>query len=212
MARTTTTNKPKKTTPTAAKNAAPKKSATPKEVTGAEDSAVEEPKEEAPAKPGLAKVFEEELKDIYGAEMQLTEALPKVAEAASHPKLKKAVTHHLAQTKKQIERLDKVFSLLSIEKEEKKCKAMAGLIEEGEEIIKNFEQGAVRDAALIIGSQKIEHYEIAAYGSLCELAEVMGKTRVADLLDKTLEEEEKTDTLLTNIAELVNDLAMKEQA
>ena len=153
-------------------------------------------------------VFEGELKDIYGAEQQLLKALPEVAEAASTDELKQAVNKHLEQTKEHVKRIEKVFSLLSIDREAKKCKAMEGLIEEGKEIIKEFGKGVARDCALIIGSQKIEHYEIAAYGSLCELAEVMGKHRVAEILDQTLEEEEQTDKILTRIAERVNDEAM----
>jgi ferritin-like metal-binding protein YciE len=159
---------------------------------------------------GLMKVFEEELKDIYGAEKQLMTALPEMMEAAKSEDLKQAFEEHLEQTKEQAKRIEQIFSMLSIDREAKKCKAMAGLIEEGKDIIKDFEKGSVRDSALIIGAQKIEHYEIAAYGSLCELAEVLGKHKVANLLDITLEEEEETDSLLTKIAESVNDCALED--
>jgi ferritin-like metal-binding protein YciE len=158
----------------------------------------------------LQHVFEEQLKDIYGAEKQILKALPKMIEAASSEELQEAFENHLEQTEEQVTRLEKVFSMLGINRQAKNCVAMEGLIEEGNEIIDEFEEGNVRDCALIIGAQKIEHYEIAAYGSLCELAEVMGLHKVADLLDTTLEEEEETDKLLTEIAENVNDEAMEE--
>lgn len=158
----------------------------------------------------LKRVFEEELKDIYGAEKQLIAALPEMAKAANSEELKQAFEDHLEETKEHAKRIEKIFGLLSLDREAKKCKAMAGLIEEGKDIIKDFEKGSVRDSALIIGAQKIEHYEIAAYGSLCELAEVMGKHQIANILDTTLEEEEETDSLLTSIAETVNDNAMND--
>jgi ferritin-like metal-binding protein YciE len=157
----------------------------------------------------LQQLFEEGLKDIYNAEKQLIEALPEMAQAAYHEELQDAFTIHLEQTKKQKERLEKIFMRLRMDKEEETCKAMEGLIEEGQKIIEEFEPSPVRDSALIIGAQKIEHYEIAAYGSLCELAEVLGYYKVADMLDRTLEEEEDTDMLLTEIAEEVNDEALE---
>ena len=157
----------------------------------------------------LMKLFQEELKDIYGAEKQLSEALPEVIEAVENTDLKEAFTDHLAETKEHAKRIEKVFSMLSIDREEKKCKAMEGLIQEAKDIIKEFEAGSVRDCALIIGAQKIEHYEIATYGSLCELAEVLGKHRVSNILDTTLEEEENADRNLTALAEMVNDEAME---
>jgi ferritin-like metal-binding protein YciE len=155
-------------------------------------------------------VFEEELKDIYGAEKQLIEALPKMAEAAFSEELKEAILDHLEQTKEHAQRIELVFEMLEMPAEEKKCEAMEGLIEEGNNIIEEFESGNVRDCALIIGAQKIEHYEIASYGSLCELAEVQGMYDIAEILDETLEEEEMTDMLLTQIAETTNDEALDE--
>jgi ferritin-like metal-binding protein YciE len=155
-------------------------------------------------------VFEEELKDIYGAEKQLLKALPEVINAAKSDELKEVVSDHLEQTKEQVKRIEKIFGMLGIDREEKKCEAMEGLIEEAKTIINEFEEGNARDCALIIGSQKIEHYEIAAYGSLCELAEVLGKHKVAELFDETLEEEEMADQLLTQVAEKVNDSALEE--
>lgn len=157
----------------------------------------------------LKQLFEDGLKDIYNAEKQLIEALPLVAQAAYHEELQNAFIIHLEQTKRHKARLEKIFTRLRMDREEETCKAMEGLIEEGQKIIEEFEPGPVRDAALIIGAQKIEHYEIASYGSLCELAEVLGYHKVADVLDRTLEEEEDTDMLLTEIAGEVNDEALE---
>jgi ferritin-like metal-binding protein YciE len=157
----------------------------------------------------LKQLLEDGLKDIYNAEKQLIEALPQMAEAAYHEELQDAFTIHLEQTKRHKERLDKIFTRLRLDKDDETCEAMKGLIEEGQKIIEEYEPSPVRDSALIIGAQKIEHYEIASYGSLCELAEVLGYHQVADILDRTLEEEEDTDHLLTEIAEEVNDEALE---
>jgi ferritin-like metal-binding protein YciE len=157
----------------------------------------------------LRDLFEEGLKDIYNAEQQLIEALPQMAQAAYHEELQDSFTIHLEQTKKQAERLEKIFMRLRMDREGETCKAMEGLIEEGQKIIEEFEPGPVRDSALIIGAQKIEHYEIAAYGSLNELAEVLGYHKIADVLDRSLLEEEDTDALLTEIAQEVNDEALE---
>lgn len=155
----------------------------------------------------LKQLFEEGLKDIYNAEKQLIQALPEMAQAAYSEDLADAFQQHLEQTKKHAERLEKIFSRLRIDREEETCKAMEGLIEEGKKIISEYEESPVRDSALIIGAQKIEHYEIAAYGSLCELADVLGFHKICDTLDRTLAEEEETDHLLTSIAMDVNDEA-----
>jgi ferritin-like metal-binding protein YciE len=156
----------------------------------------------------LDNLFEEGLKDIYSAEKQLIEALPKMARASYSEDLKDAFTQHLEETKFQAQRLEKIFTRLRIDKtEKKKCEAMAGLIEEGKQIIENFEEGPVRDSALIIGAQKVEHYEIATYGSLCELADVLGYGKIRDILGQSLEEEETTDHTLSDIAQPVNDEA-----
>jgi ferritin-like metal-binding protein YciE len=158
----------------------------------------------------LITLLESELKDIYNAEKQLVEALPAVAQAADNEELEEALNHQLEQTKKHVSRLEKIFERHGISKsEEKKCEAMEGLIAESNQIIKEFERGPVRDAALIISAQKIEHYEIASYGSLCELADVLGEDRLCDLLGKTLDEEERTDDILTDIAKEVNDEAVE---
>jgi ferritin-like metal-binding protein YciE len=155
----------------------------------------------------LQNLFEDLLKDTYDAEKQLLQALPEVAKACYDEELQEAFENHTEQTKKHVERLDKIFDRLRIEKEQKTCEAMKGLIKENQKVISEYEESPVRDSALIIGSQKIEHYEIAAYGSLCELADVLGYSKICDILDRTLAEEEDTDQLLTEIAESINDEA-----
>ncbi|KMQ68937.1 hypothetical protein ACM39_06555 [Chryseobacterium sp. FH2] len=150
----------------------------------------------------LHKFFVDALKDIYYAEHKLVDALQTMHDAATTEELKDAFEDHQLQTKKHISRLEKVFKLINETAEQKKCEAMDGLIKEGEEIIKSTEEGSMtRDAALIIAAQKVEHYEIATYGGLAQLAITMGHDKAADLLEKTLQEEEDTDYNLTEIAE-----------
>lgn len=155
----------------------------------------------------LHHLFEENLQDIYDAEQQLVEALPEMAEAAESDDLREAFFNHLEETKEQVKRLEKIFSRLNIDKGNITCEAMQGLIEEGRNVINEFEESSVRDSALIIGAQKIEHYEIATYGSLCELADVLGLNKTKKILGESLEEEKNTDELLTDIAQDVNDEA-----
>jgi len=155
----------------------------------------------------LHKVFEEELKDIYWAEKHLTKALPKMSEASDSNELKKAYANHLEQTKGHISYVEKVFDLLGKKATAKKCDAMEGLVKEGEHAIEDYEQGPGRDVALIIAAQKIEHYEIAAYGSLKKLALVMGLEECVKIFDEVLKEENNADELLTSIAEKVNEAA-----
>jgi len=156
----------------------------------------------------LRSLLEAGLKDIYSAEKQLVNALPEIARAVDNEDLEEAITMHLEQTKKHVARLEKVFDRLHItQKDSEKCPAMEGLIQEGRKTISEFERGPVRDSALIIGAQKIEHYEIAAYGSLCELADVLGEGKIHDILGRTLDEEEETDATLSDIAQDVNDEA-----
>lgn len=157
----------------------------------------------------LRKLLEDGLKEMYNAEKQLVKAIPEMAKACESEELQDAFNDHLEQTRKQVERLEKVFTRLKMEPGEKTCRAMEGLIEEGRQLIAEYEENAVRDAALIIGAQKIEHYEIAAYGSLCELADVLGYQKIADVLDRSLEEEENTDKMLTEIARDINDEAFE---
>jgi ferritin-like metal-binding protein YciE len=149
----------------------------------------------------LDELLEDELKDIFNAENQLVKALPKLAKKASSPTLKKAFTDHLAQTQGQIERLQKVGEMLGIKLTGKKCHAMEGLVAEGKEILEEDGQSPVIDAALIGAAQRVEHYEMAAYGTVRALAEQLGHTKAVKLLQATLDEEGATDKLLTQIAE-----------
>jgi ferritin-like metal-binding protein YciE len=157
----------------------------------------------------LKKIFVEELKDIYWAEKHLLKALPKMAKASSTEELQQAFEEHLEQTNQQVERLEQVFEICGVKAQAKKCEAMEGLVEEGQEVIDEHEEGVVRDTALIIAGQKVEHYEMAAYGSLRTLAQVMGMDDAVELLQTTLDEEGETDKLLTSIAENVNQQAME---
>ena len=141
------------------------------------------------------------LKDIYWAENALVKALPKMFENATDQKLKTAIKNHLAQTKEHVKRLVEVFESIGKKAEGKKCLAMEGLIKEGEEILEETEEGAVRDAGIIAASQKIEHYEIATYGTLAAFAKTLNYRPALDLLLKTLGEEKKSDCLLSTIAD-----------
>jgi len=145
----------------------------------------------------LRETFLDELADIYDAEKQLVKALPKMAKAAAHEDLKHALDLHLEQTEEHLERLEHVFEIFDQSPKGKKCKAMQGLIEEGEELIKDDEG----DAALICAAQKVEHYEIASYGCLHTWARLLGEQDAADVLEETLEEERMSDEKLTEIAE-----------
>jgi ferritin-like metal-binding protein YciE len=146
-------------------------------------------------------LFVHELSDIYSAEKQLTKALPKLARAVELPALSAAFETHLEETEGQIERIDKVVDLLGIKLKRIKCAAMEGLIQEGNDVVQDIEEGPLRDAALIGGAQKVEHYEIAAYGTLCALAKQLGYVKAIPLLKATLEEERATDEKLTMLAE-----------
>lgn len=150
----------------------------------------------------LNELFLDSLKDIYWAEKSLIKALPRMQKAASTKELKQAFADHLEVTKEQIGRLEEVFEILEKKAQAKKCEAMAGLTKEAEELIESTEAGSMtRDVALIMAAQKVEHYEIATYGSLAQLARTIGNTQVADLLAETLAEEKDADQLLTSIAE-----------
>jgi len=162
-------------------------------------------------KESLKKVFEELLQDTYSAEQQLIKALPEMAKAAYNEGLQEAFETHLQETEKQAQHLEKIFDRLHVEKEGKSpCKAMEGLIKESQDIIKEHTVGNFRDTALIIAAQKVEHYEIASYGSLVELADVLGLDNIADVFERILEEEKNTDELLSDIAQDVNDEAYEE--
>jgi ferritin-like metal-binding protein YciE len=149
----------------------------------------------------LRELFVDELKDIYWAEKHLTKALPKMKKAATSEELANAFEEHLEVTQGQIERVEQVFELLEMTPRAKKCDAMEGLVKEAQNLMQELPKGsAVIDAGLIIAGQKVEHYEIAAYGSLVQLAKTMGENEVADLLQQTLDEEKEADQLLTELA------------
>ena len=148
----------------------------------------------------LHELLTEELRDLYDAEKQLVKALPKVAKAVTDTELKEGILEHLEVTKNQVTRLEQVFELLGERAKSKPCKAMKGLIEEANEHISEHEKGSLLDSVLIIGSQKIEHYEIAGYGSARAIAKSLGNREVLGLLQTTLAEEEQTDKRLTSVA------------
>jgi len=149
----------------------------------------------------LQDLFVDELKDVYSAEQQILKALPKMIKNASSPELSQAFETHRKQTEGQVSRLDTIFEELGASPGRKKCKGMEGLLAEGEEILEKEGEEAVIDAALISAAQRVEHYEIAAYGCLRTYATLLGKTRAATLLGQTLQEEEATDELLSELAE-----------
>lgn len=148
----------------------------------------------------LKDLYLEQLQDIYSAETQLVEALPKMAETATSSDLKKGFKDHLAQTKEHVKRLERVFKGLGEEAKSKTCEGMKGLIKEGEEMIKMKGDDASRDAGLIAAAQRVEHYEIAAYGTVRTYAEMLGYDEHVTLLDQTLQEEGETDKKLTQLA------------
>jgi ferritin-like metal-binding protein YciE len=149
----------------------------------------------------LQDYFIHELSDIDSAEKQLAKALPRLSRAADDPDLVQAFEQHLEETRGQIERIDRIVDQLDIRLKRVKCQGMEGLVDEAREIIETVPQGPLRDAALIGGAQKAEHYEIASYGTLCVLARQMGHQDAAELLDQTLQEEKATDQKLTQLAE-----------
>jgi len=149
----------------------------------------------------LQDLLHQELKDLYSAENQLVKALPKMAKAATNEELAAGFTEHLEQTKGHVERLDQIGETLGIALTGHKCKAMEGLIEEGAEMIDEDAEPSVKDAGLIGAAQRVEHYEIAGYGTARALAEKLGHDQVAELLEQTLQEEKETDEKLTELAE-----------
>lgn len=151
----------------------------------------------------LEELLEDELKDLYSAENQIIKALPKMAKAASAPELRRAFERHLEETRRQVERLEQIGQELEIKLTGKKCKGMEGLIAEGKEVMEEDLEEAALDAGLIGAAQKVEHYEIAAYGTARTHAEMLGYRRVAKLLQQTLNEEGATDKKLTQLAENV---------
>jgi ferritin-like metal-binding protein YciE len=160
----------------------------------------------------LMKLFHDELKDIYWAEKALTKALPKMAKQATSPELAKAILKHLKETEGQVKNLEKVFSLIDKKPQAKKCEAMAGLIKEADEIMKEADKGGMRDAGIISAAQKVEHYEIASYGTLRTFATVLDLQDVASVLEEILEQEKNADSTLSEIAEAtINVQALQEE-
>jgi len=160
----------------------------------------------------LEKLFIDSLKDIYWAEKQLTKTLPKMKKAATTDELKSAIEEHLAQTEGHVKRLEQVFDMCGKKVQAKKCDAMEGLIKEGDSIVEETQQGSMtRDAGIIMAAQKVEHYEIATYGSLVQIAKTLGMNDAAEVLHLTLDEEKQADEKLTEVAEWhVNQAAEKE--
>ena len=149
----------------------------------------------------LNDLYVEELRDLYSAETQIVKALPKMAKAATHEELRTAFEEHLEQSKEHVERLEQIFESLDESPKGKKCKGLQGLVEEAEELMGEEMPPNVLDAGLIAAAQRVEHYEIAVYGTLCTFAELLGRDEDHDLLGQTLEEEKEADSRLTEIAE-----------
>ena len=159
----------------------------------------------------LQKLYTDELRDLYNAENQLLKALPKMAKGASSEELKEAIDKHLEQTKGHVQRLEQVFEQLGEKAKGKTCRAMKGLIEEGSEILEEDGDDSVIDAGIIVAAQKVEHYEIASYGSVRTFANLLGQKKAAELLQATLDEESEANELLNKLAEsVVNPEALME--
>jgi ferritin-like metal-binding protein YciE len=150
---------------------------------------------------GLRDLLVDELKDIYWAEKALVKGLPKMIKKASTEELVEALSQHFEVTKEHVSRLEKVFTVMGEKAEAKKCEAMEGLLKEAEQIMEDTEAGVVRDAGIILAGQKVEHYEIATYGTLYSFAKTLGEDEAANLLQKTLNEEKEADVRLSEIAE-----------
>ena len=149
----------------------------------------------------MQELYIDELRDIYNAEERILEALPKMAGATKHPELRNAFNEHFQITKRQVERLDRIFNMMQEKATGRKCKGMKGILDEGEEIIKNTKDPDVRDVALISAAQRVEHYEMAAYGTLRTYASLLGFNEHVELLQQILNEEGETDHKLTSLAE-----------
>jgi ferritin-like metal-binding protein YciE len=158
----------------------------------------------------LRKLYIDELKDLYSAEKQILQALPKMAKKATSEQLKKGFEMHLEETRMQVERLDQIFELLGKSPRGKKCKGMEGLLEEGKEMMQEDMDPEVMDAALIAAAQRVEHYEIAGYGTVRTYAQLLGENQHVKLLQQTLDEEGNTDKKLTQLASSINVEALQE--
>lgn len=152
-------------------------------------------------------LFVEELKDLYSAENQITKALPKLIKAASSEELRSAFEHHLKETEGHVERLEQVFEILGSSPKGKTCDGMKGVLDEGAELLHETAEGAVRDTALISAAQRVEHYEMAVYGTVRSYAENLGHSQISEILQKTLQEEKAADRKLTEISQKLNRLA-----
>ena len=152
----------------------------------------------------LHEAFVEELRDALSAEKQITKALKQMARKAAHEDLRDAFEEHLVQTEHQIERLEKAFEMLDLKPRAKRCEGMSGIIEEGKEILQEEATPDAKDAMMIAAAQKIEHYEIATYGTLCTWAEILERDDIRQLLQETLDEEKQTDEKLTSLASSIN--------
>ena len=159
----------------------------------------------------LQKLFEEELKDIYWAEKALVKALPKMIKKATSPELVDALESHLTETEEQVRRVEKVFGVIGKEPKTKKCEAMQGLLDEADSIIADSDEGVMRDAGIISAAQKVEHYEIASYGTLRTFAQTLGLDEAVSLLEQTLNEEKAADETLTEVAEATINLEAAEE-
>src|SRR5690606_17810585 len=166
----------------------------------ATSSAKSKVKAKASAAEDLRELLLDGLKDIYWAEKALTKALPKMVKNATTPQLVKAIEEHLTVTEEQVKKVEKVFEILGEKAKAEKCDAMEGLIKEGEDIMKSTQEGPVRDAGIIAAAQKVEHYEIASYGTLCAWSETLGEEEALSLLKEILEEEKDADVTLTEAA------------
>lgn len=160
----------------------------------------------------LQELYVEQLRDIYNAENQLVKALPKMAKAAQSEALRQGFERHLDQTKGHVDRLEQIFSALDESPKGKKCAGMEGLLEEGEEVIKEQSSSDALDSGLIAAAQRVEHYEIAAYGTVRSFAELLGENDAVDLLQQTLDEEKETNDKLTEISKEANAQAMNSES
>jgi len=158
----------------------------------------------------LRQLYIDELRDLYNAETQLTKALPKMAKASSNDELREAFQEHLRQTSEQVSRLEQIFDMLGEKPTGKKCLGMEGLVKEGAETMKEDYEDSLMDAAIIGAAQRVEHYEIAAYGTVREFAQLLGEDEHVPLIEQTLEEEKQTDEKLTQLAEQINSQAQEE--
>jgi len=185
------------------KKSAPK-TAKPKSSNASENGSMQESQ--------LMKLFQDELKDIYWAEKALTKAIPKMIKNATSEDLAAALEAHLEETQEHVARVEQVFEILGKTATAKKCEAMAGLIEEAQAIMEDCEEGSMRDAGIISAGQKVEHYEIASYGTLCQFAETLGLEEIKNILGQTLDEEKAADEKLSEVAEsAINVAAAHEQ-